>query len=102
VNTLVIFEIFYLFNTRHIYQPITSPTDLVSNRYVLLAIAAVIALQLLWTYTPFLNYLFESAPLPAATWGIMAGVGLSVFVLVELEKVIGQLWRRRRAARQAD
>jgi magnesium-transporting ATPase (P-type) len=97
VNTLVVFEIFYLLNTRHIYQPIASLDDLIGNRYVLIAIGAVVLFQLIWTYAPFMNFLFDSTPVDAAAWGIMLLVGFSVFVLVELEKIIGQWWRRRRA-----
>jgi magnesium-transporting ATPase (P-type) len=97
VNTLVVFEAFYLLNTRHIFQPITSLDDLIGNRYVLIAIGAVIVFQIIWTYVPFMNTLFGSSPLSLATWGIIVAVGFSVFVLVELEKVIGQFWRRHRA-----
>ena len=94
VNTLVVFEAFYLLNTRRMRRPLRSLEDITGNRYVLAAIAAVVIFQLLWTYVPAFNHLFGSTPLGLGAWGAILATGLGVLVLVELEKTL--LWVRSR------
>jgi len=88
VNMLVLFQIFYLFNTRYIVNAVVKPKDLVSNKYVLLAVAVAVILQLLFTYLPFLQNLFGTTGLTLGNWLLIVPLGLSVFVLVEIEKYI--------------
>ncbi len=57
-----------------------------TNRWVFVGIAAMLLL-LLFTYTPFMNSLLQSAPISAAAWERVAGVGLSGYLLVELERL---------------
>ncbi|ADE14947.1 ATPase, P-type (transporting), HAD superfamily, subfamily IC [Nitrosococcus halophilus Nc 4] len=86
VNTLVMFEIFYLLNTRYMTNSVLSREGLLGNRYVLIAIAVVVGLQLLFTYTGPMQQLFASVALGLHDWGWIVLVTSSVFVLVELEK----------------
>lgn len=86
VNTLVMFEVFYLFNTRYIIAPIFRFRDFVGNRIVLLAIALVITLQVLFTYTAPMQALFATVALDRVAWLHIIPVAFSVFVLVEIEK----------------
>jgi magnesium-transporting ATPase (P-type) len=86
VNTLVTFEIFYLWNTRHLLAPILSREGLFGSRPVLIAIALVIVLQLLFTYAPPLQALFGTAPLGLDWWALIIGLGVPVLLVVELEK----------------
>ncbi len=86
VNTLVVFEIFYLFNSRFIVAPVLSRSGLFGNRYVIVAVVVLIVFQLLFTYLPVMHTLFGTAPLDAATWLSIIAVGSSVLFLVELEK----------------
>ena len=44
VNTLVVFEIFYLFNSRYITASVFNRAGLTGNRYVLIAIGVLIIL----------------------------------------------------------
>jgi magnesium-transporting ATPase (P-type) len=88
VNTLVMFEVFYLFNTRYIHASVISVQGLFGNRYVLIAIALVIVLQLLFTYAPLMQRLFHTAALGWDTWLYILVVAFSVFILVELEKLL--------------
>jgi len=88
VNMLVMFQIFYLFNTRYLLNPVRKPKDFVGNRYVLLAIGVAICLQLLFTYLPFLQNLFGTTGLSLSNWLLIVPLGLSVFLLVEIEKFI--------------
>ncbi|HKJ83747.1 MAG TPA: HAD-IC family P-type ATPase [Mariprofundaceae bacterium] len=92
VNTLVMFEAFYLVNTRYLSASVLSVEGVFGNRYVLLAIFLVVLLQLLFTYVPFMNYLFGTGPIGVGAWLQVVAVSASVFVLVEFEK----WWTRRR------
>ncbi len=88
VNALVMFEVFYLLNCRHLRASVLSREGLLGNRYVLMSIGAVLAAQLLFTYLPLMQHLFGVAPLGLADWMRIVGVAASVFVLVEVEKLI--------------
>ena len=88
VNTLVMFEIFYLFNSRYISDSVLSKLGLLGNRYALLAIACLLLFQVAFTYfTPMLT-LFGTTGLEWETWLVITLVASSVLFLVELEKNI--------------
>ena len=59
---------------------------LFGNRYVLWAVGLVLFFQLLFTYTPPMQYLFRTESLGAETWLRIAVVGASVLFIVEAEK----------------
>jgi magnesium-transporting ATPase (P-type) len=88
VNTLVMFEIFYLFSSRYTLASALSWEGLFGNRYVLIAVAVLIVFQLLFTYAPPFQYLFGTAAMSAGLWGVVVVIASSVFFLVELEKFI--------------
>lgn len=87
-NTLVIFEAFYLLNTRYIRKSVLSWQGLTGNPYVLYAIAIVFLLQITFTYLPAMQLLFETVPIGLWDWARIFSISFSVFVLVELEKFI--------------
>ncbi|UJP06032.1 MAG: HAD-IC family P-type ATPase [Nitrosomonas sp.] len=91
VNTLVMCEIFYLFNCRYLIASACSRQGLLGNRYILFAIALLLALQLLFTYWSVMQQLFGTVALDAAAWGRIVAVGLLLFLFIELEKY----WMRR-------
>ncbi len=86
VNTLVMFEIFYLFNSRYIVESTLNWEGLTGNRYALIAIAALFVFQLGFTYLPFMHFLFGSTAISFDAWLRIIAVGSSVFFLVEIEK----------------
>lgn len=86
VNTLVMFEIFYLFNARYITASIFNWEGLIGNRYVLVAIGILLAFQLGFTYLVPMQLLFGTAAIDLNTWLRIAVVTSSVLFLVELEK----------------
>ena len=88
VNALVMGQVFYLLNTRSFRAPAYTLSGLSGNRVVLIAIAAIVGLQLLLTYAPFMNTLFSTSPLTAWDWMLCLAVGLAVFVIVEGEKML--------------
>lgn len=86
VNTLVMFEAFYLLNTRYITQSALSREGLFGNRKAIIAILLVIGFQILYTYLPWMQQLFQTTNLDATAWGLMLLVAATVFFVVELEK----------------
>jgi len=90
VNALVMGQIFYLLNTRYFTAAAYTARGLTENRVVLAAISGCVGLQLLFTYAPFMNLLFETVPLNAFEWAQCIGIGLMVFVLVEMDKALAR------------
>lgn len=88
VNTIVVCEMFYLFNVRHFTAHAFRAETLLGNRMALLVCAALVVLQLLFTYAAPMQQLFHSAPLDALSWGVILSLGASLFVAVEIEKYL--------------
>ena len=86
VNTLVFFEIFYLFNSRHFLDSSMTKEAILGNRYSLYATGILIVFQLLFTYAPPMQTLFQTTALSATSWMHIILTASSVFFLVELEK----------------
>ncbi|MFW5961153.1 MAG: cation transporting ATPase C-terminal domain-containing protein, partial [Desulfohalobiaceae bacterium] len=93
INTLVVGQIFYLLNSRHIYVSVWNPKALLDSRAVLWSVLAMIVLQLIFTYAGPMQYLFQTQGLDAAAWSRIIAFGLLLFILVELEKTA---WRKLR------
>jgi len=94
VNVVVLVEIFYLLNCRSLSLSMFQIGPL-SNRWIAVGIGGMIALQMLFTYAPFMNQVVASAPISPADWGRILGVGLLSYGVVEFEK-----WARRRGQRR--
>ena len=85
VNVFVLVETAYLFNSRSFTR---SPFALgfFSNPWVNWGAAIMLGLQLVYTYAPFMNTLFASAPIGLAAWAKVLASALLVFLVVEAEK----------------
>ncbi|HSP00941.1 MAG TPA: HAD-IC family P-type ATPase, partial [Thioalkalivibrio sp.] len=86
INTLVMGQVFYLFNSRYTLEPAFNREGLFGSRPVLIAIGVLILLQALFTYAPPLQFLFGTTALGLDDWGRILAFGVALFVLVELEK----------------
>lgn len=86
VNTMVMFEVFYLFNTRFLSAPVLNRKGLLGNRIALLAVAVLLIFQLGFTYLPPMHFLFGSAAIDAQSWLQIVLVASLILWLVELEK----------------
>ena len=95
VNTLVVFEIFYLFCSRYFTESVLSWEGIFGNKTALWAIGGLVLLQLLFTYSSPMQTLFKTEAITVQDWLLMTLVASSVFVMVELEK-----WFLRSKARQ--
>ena len=88
VNTLVIGQVFYLLNSRFKVNSSLSPFAHLGNRYLPMGIGAVVVLQLLYTYAPPLQTVFETEAIPLGVWPWLILGGLIFFLVVEIEKAI--------------
>jgi magnesium-transporting ATPase (P-type) len=93
VNTLVVGQVFYLFNSRFLRASSLRIDLLFSNRAVWIAISTLTLLQLLFVYAPFMNEWFGTAPLQPWQWLIPFALGIVVFLAVEAEKALFRKWR---------
>jgi len=85
INVIVVVEIAYLFNCRSLSHSFFS-TNVLSNRWAIAGSLAMLAAQLLLTYTPVMNKLFHTAPISAESWLRIVGVAAVAFTIVEIEK----------------
>jgi len=85
VNVFVMVEAFYLFNSRSFVR---SPFALGfwTNPWVVGGFFLMIALQLAFTYVPFMNTLFGSAPIDLLPWLKIVGASVVAFAIIEAEK----------------
>ncbi|HNS38335.1 MAG TPA: cation transporting ATPase C-terminal domain-containing protein, partial [Anaerolineaceae bacterium] len=65
-----------------------------SNPWAIGGSVLMILIQLLYTYAPFMNTIFSSAPIPFILWIDIIAVSLGAYLIVEIEK-----WLRRKFSR---
>lgn len=97
VNTLVMFEVFYLMNVRSIKDSGLTLETWTGNKLAILAMLIVVLGQLLFTYAPWLQQLFDTRPMTLNHWIILTLVTLSSYFIVEGEKWCVRKWDARRA-----
>jgi magnesium-transporting ATPase (P-type) len=88
VNTITIGQVFYLLNSRYLLDSSLSLTAHFGNKYLPLGIGAVVVLQLLFTYAPPLQRLFDNEAIPLRVWPWLFAGGMVFFLVVEAEKLI--------------
>ncbi len=89
VNTLVLCEMFYLYNCKKIYEPAIGH-GFFKNRIVLMVTGVLILFQLVFTYVPFLNMLFQTEQLDAKGWIAPVIGGVIILIVVEIDKFIAR------------
>ncbi|MCS6825107.1 MAG: cation-transporting P-type ATPase [Caldilinea sp.] len=92
VNVVVMVEVFYLFNCRSLIHSMFH-IGLFSNPWLGVGVLAMVLLQLTFTYLPWMNAVFSSAPIDHEAWARVIAVALSGYLLIEFEK-----WLRRRGS----
>jgi magnesium-transporting ATPase (P-type) len=88
VNTLVIAQAFYLFNSRYLSASSLHLGLLFGNRAAWVAVGVLAALQLVFVYQPLMNAWFGTAPLELRHWLVPLAIGLAVFLAIEGEKAL--------------
>lgn len=86
VNSLVMFEIVYLFNSRYLTAPVLNWRGFSGNRTTWPAILLLLVLQLGFTYLAPLQQLFGSVPIDAISWLPIVAVAICLLLIVEAEK----------------
>jgi magnesium-transporting ATPase (P-type) len=98
VNALVIGQVFYLLNSRYKVGSSLSLKAHLGNKYLPLGIGAIVVLQLLFTYAPPFQTLFDTESIPLRIWPKLILGGFIFFLLVEVEKIIVRMLHRIRVA----
>ncbi|MGE3743605.1 MAG: HAD-IC family P-type ATPase [Geminicoccaceae bacterium] len=88
VNTIVVLEIFYLFNVRYMNMTSITLRGVVGTPAVLVAVAAVVVAQFAFTYLPFMHELFDSRPLGLADGFLIVAIGVGLMFLLEGEMLL--------------
>ena len=89
VNAITIGQVFYLLNSRYPARFARCRCKAhLGNKYLPLGIGAVVVLQLLFTYAPPLQRLFDNEAIPLWVWPWLFLGGLVFFLVVEAEKLI--------------
>ncbi len=88
VAMLAFAQLAYLFSCRFLGSTSLTWRVLVGNRLVWIAAGALVVLQLVFTYAPFMNDWFDSAPIEPRDWGITIVGAVVVFLLVEGAKAV--------------
>ncbi|PKM11954.1 MAG: carbonate dehydratase [Gammaproteobacteria bacterium HGW-Gammaproteobacteria-3] len=94
VNTLVGFEIFYVFNSRYLHNCVLNLRGLFGNPLVWLAVILLSVFQLAFTYWQPMQALFGTVAIDLHTWKMIIAVAASVFILVEIEKFFIRLFKQ--------
>ena len=89
VTTMVFFQFFQAWNSRSESQSIFQ-ISFFSNPWIVYGLVASILAQLASIYVPILQWVFKTESLTLLEWVKIAGMSLTVIVLVEIDK-----WVRR-------
>ena len=87
VNTIVMIEIFYLFNCRSLTKSIFK-IGVFSNKLIFVGVTAMILFQMAFTYVPVMNEILQSAPIGLESWLQILAVSFGTFVIIEIKKII--------------
>ena len=79
-------EVFYLFSVRYLRAPSLTLKGIRGTRPVLIAVAVVVSLQLVFTYAPFMEALFDTRPVDFVHGAEIIAVGVALFAVLEIEK----------------
>jgi magnesium-transporting ATPase (P-type) len=77
---------FYLFSVRYLRVASLTFEGVLGTKAVLIGLGAVVALQLAFTYAPFMQALFDTRPVGLAHGLLIVAVGTALFAVLEVEK----------------
>ncbi|WP_336250960.1 cation transporting ATPase C-terminal domain-containing protein, partial [Stomatohabitans albus] len=86
VTLLILGQGAYLFNCRLLNTSAFTPRVLTGNPTIWISVGIMMALHLLFTYAPFMQAWFASAPIGILPWGLAAGFSALIFLIVEAAK----------------
>jgi magnesium-transporting ATPase (P-type) len=86
VNTIVVVEIFYLFNVRYLHMTSFTWRGVLGTPPVLIAVGVVVAAQLAFTYLPAMQAVFATRPVGFLDGALIVAVGIVAMAILEAEK----------------
>jgi len=86
LNTLVVMEVFHLFFVRNIYGTSLTWKAARGTRVVWLCVIIVTAAQFAITYVPHMQQVFDTRAVPFLDGLLVAGIGVALFAIIEIEK----------------
>ncbi|MCS6303081.1 MAG: cation-transporting P-type ATPase [Nitrospira sp.] len=98
VSAIVVTEMFYLLNSRHILRSSLSREGLIGNRWVPIVIIVCTLLQIAYVHTGPMQVVFHSTHLTFEEWFKVVLVGAFVFAFAEVEKAIIRCFTKNRAS----
>lgn len=103
VNALSVAQVAYIFNCRNIRLNLTAREIFCAGPIVYLGVLAVAVFQVLFTYSPGFQYVFETEGLDGESWGKIILLAVCVFLAVECDKYVAHRVRAyRHPPRPAD
>lgn len=88
VTMLALGQLAYLLNCRFLARSSITPAVLRGNPVIWWSALALLALQLLYTYAPFMHALFDSEPLTVSGWLLPLAFSIVIFLAVEALKAL--------------
>ena len=88
VAMLALGQLAFLLNCRFLSRSSLTLDVFRGNPAIWWSALALIALQLVYTYVPFMNDLFGSRPLAIWSWGLPFVLSIAIFLAVELLKLV--------------
>ncbi|MCS7210276.1 MAG: cation-transporting P-type ATPase [Chloroherpetonaceae bacterium] len=85
VNIFILGELLYLFNCRSLRYSMFK-IGLFSNPLIWVGVGGMLLVQILYTYVPFMNLAFQSAPLTAEDWLLSTVPGLVIYIVIGVLK----------------
>ncbi|MCC0008471.1 MAG: HAD-IC family P-type ATPase [Hyphomicrobiaceae bacterium] len=86
VNTIVVFEIFYLFAVRYLRSGSITWRGMHGTPAVLIGVGTIIVLQLAFTYLPMMQALFDTRAVSFADGVSIIALGVVLLAVLEIEK----------------
>src|SRR3569623_1462051 len=87
-NTVVMFEIFYLWNARYLFAPVLNRHGLLGNRYILAAVVLLLLFQLVFTHWSPAQAMLGTTDITWSDWLRIIAIASSVLFVVEIEKAL--------------
>jgi Ca2+-transporting ATPase len=97
VTAVIFFQVFYLLESRSLTRSLFA-SGVRDNPVVLLGVAAILGLQAVFVYAPFMHRVFGTAPLALLDLGRAALVAAVILPAMVVEKALTRRRARRRAA----
>ena len=90
VTMLAFGQLAFLFSARILTGSSFTLRAFTGNRTAWGAAAALVVLQIVFVFAPFMNSLFDSTPIGAVEWGLVLVFAVGVFVLAEAAKAMAR------------